>query len=188
MIDRSRGELLWQHLICDYLLLIHSLLLLVYLIIYSVTCLWRYLSSLYSPFAPLSRPGKFAETIVIVTTSLQLNENGGNNNLFPQHFSSNVIVPEAFLGGKGENLSAKSNRFFSETWTTVRHRPSVQSALSFCFSHFLLLQADCSIAVAHMSHSTTWCYSFILAFSSTSPWNALSNTTAYVYSSVFKCS
>lgn len=147
-----------------WLFVINSLLLLVYLIIYSVTCLWRYLSSLYSPFAPLSRPGKFAETIVIVTTSLPLNKNGGNNNLFPQYFSSNVIVSEAFLGGKGENLSAKSNRFFSETWITVRHRPSVQSALSFCSSHFLLLQADCSITVAHMSHSTTGMLQFYSRF------------------------
>ena len=38
---------------------------------------------------------------LIVTVSFMQNVNDSNNKSFPQHISSNVVVSEPFLGGKG---------------------------------------------------------------------------------------
>ena len=56
------------------------------------------LQSLVGPHIKCSisyRPGNFAETIVIVTTSFMRNVNDGNDYSFLQHFSLKIIV---FLG------------------------------------------------------------------------------------------
>ena len=41
-----------------------------------------------------TKPGNFAETIVIVAISFSQNVNYGNDNSFRKHFSLNVIVSE----------------------------------------------------------------------------------------------